>query len=63
VHRVRTCPSRPTAGVGEWVAADDVELAHVPFDGCWLNRIEAQFTALRELVRRSGTVEVARPGD
>jgi hypothetical protein len=45
------------------VAADDVELAHVLFDGCWLNRIEARFTALRELVRRSGTVEVARPGN
>jgi transposase len=33
--------------VGEWAAANDVELAYVPFYGSWLNRIEAQFTALR----------------
>jgi transposase len=33
--------------VGDWAAANDVELAYVPFYGSWLNRIEAQFTALR----------------
>jgi transposase len=33
--------------VGEWAAANNVELAYVPFYGSWLNRIEAQFTALR----------------
>ena len=27
--------------------ANNVELAYVPFYGSWLNRIEAQFTALR----------------
>src|SRR5206468_1949806 len=35
------------AAVGEWAAANNVELAYVPFYGSWLNRIEAQFTALR----------------
>jgi transposase len=33
--------------VGDWAAANNVELAYVPFYGSWLNRIEAQFTALR----------------
>lgn len=33
--------------VGEWAAANNVELAYVPFYGSWLNRIEPQFTALR----------------
>jgi hypothetical protein len=33
--------------VGAWAAANNVELASVPFCGPWLNRIEAQFTALR----------------
>jgi transposase len=33
--------------VGEWAQANNVELAYVPFYGSWLNRIEAQFTALR----------------
>jgi transposase len=33
--------------VGEWAAANNVELAYVPFYGSWLNRIESQFTALR----------------
>ena len=33
--------------VAEWAAANNVELAYVPFYGSWLNRIEAQFTALR----------------
>ena len=33
--------------VGDWAAANNVELAYVPFYGSWLNRIEAQFSALR----------------
>ena len=33
--------------VGEWAATNNVELAYVPFYASWLNRIEAQFTALR----------------
>ena len=33
--------------VGAWAAANNVELAYVPFYASWLNRIEAQFTALR----------------
>ena len=33
--------------VSEWAAANNVELAYVPFYASWLNRIEAQFTALR----------------
>ena len=33
--------------VGDWATANNVELAYVPFYASWLNRIEAQFTALR----------------
>ena len=33
--------------VGEWAKANNVELAYVPTNASWLNRIEAQFTALR----------------
>jgi len=33
--------------VGDWADANNVELAYTPFYGSWLNRIEAQFTALR----------------
>ncbi|MGI8868697.1 MAG: IS630 family transposase [Mycobacteriales bacterium] len=33
--------------VGDWARENNVELAYVPFYGSWLNRIEAQFTALR----------------
>jgi transposase len=32
--------------VGDWASANTVELAYVPFYASWLNRIEAQFTAL-----------------
>jgi transposase len=35
------------AKVREWAAANDVELAYTPFYASWLNRIEAQFRALR----------------
>ncbi|MEZ5170567.1 MAG: IS630 family transposase [Acidimicrobiia bacterium] len=43
-------PHRSTnkdARVGEWAEANNVEFAYTPFYGSWLNRIEAQFTALR----------------
>lgn len=33
--------------VGDWAVANNVELAYTPFYASWLNRIEAQFTALR----------------
>ena len=33
--------------VRAWAAANNVELAYVPYYGSWLNRIKAQFTALR----------------
>jgi transposase len=39
--------TKTDARVGAWAEANNVELAYVPFYGSWLNRIEAQFTALR----------------
>ncbi|MGW8885959.1 IS630 family transposase [Streptomyces sp. NPDC055749] len=33
--------------VAIWAAANNVEIAYTPTDSSWLNRIEAQFTALR----------------
>ncbi|GAB2733416.1 transposase [Streptomyces bullii] len=36
--------------VGDWAAANNVELAYMPTNSSWLNRIEAQFTALRYFV-------------
>lgn len=33
--------------VGDWAEANNVELAYVPTNASWLNRIECQFTALR----------------
>ncbi|MFB7966619.1 IS630 family transposase [Streptomyces rubiginosohelvolus] len=33
--------------VGIWAAANNVEIAYTPTNSSWLNRIEAQFTALR----------------
>jgi hypothetical protein len=33
--------------VAHWAAANNVELAYVPTNASWLNRIEAQFQALR----------------
>jgi len=33
--------------VGDWAKANNVELAYTPHYASWLNRIEAQFTALR----------------
>ena len=39
--------TRTDSRVGDWANANNVEFAYVPFYGSWLNRIEAQFTALR----------------
>jgi hypothetical protein len=39
--------TRTDRRIGDWAAANDIELAYVLFYGSWLNRIEAQFTALR----------------
>ncbi|MFI1432118.1 IS630 family transposase [Streptomyces lydicus] len=33
--------------VGDWAEANNVEFAYTPTNSSWLNRIEAQFTALR----------------
>jgi transposase len=33
--------------VGDWAEASNVEIAYTPTNSSWLNRIEAQFTALR----------------
>jgi transposase len=33
--------------VGDWAATNNIEMAYVPFYASWLNRIEAQFQALR----------------
>jgi transposase len=33
--------------VGDWAAANNVEVTYTPTNSSWLNRIEAQFTALR----------------
>ena len=33
--------------VGQWAVANSVETAYTPTNCSWLNRIEAQFTALR----------------
>ncbi|WP_307794349.1 transposase [Arthrobacter cavernae] len=39
--------TRVDTRVGDWAAANNAELAYVPFYSSWLNRIEPQFTALR----------------
>lgn len=33
--------------VGDWAQTNNVELAYVPTNASWMNRIEAQFQALR----------------
>jgi transposase len=35
------------ARVGDWATVNNVEIAYTPTNSSWLNRIEAQFTALR----------------
>jgi transposase len=39
--------TRRDARVGTWAAANNVEIAYTPTNSSWLNRIEAQFRALR----------------
>jgi transposase len=39
---------RVDQSVSEWAEANNVEIAYTPTNSSWLNRIEAQFTALRE---------------
>ena len=39
--------TRKDKRVGQWAAASNVEIAYTPTNASWLNRIEAQFTALR----------------
>src|SRR6266702_2654472 len=34
--------------VGQWAAASNVEIAYTPANSSWMNRLECQFTALRE---------------
>jgi hypothetical protein len=38
---------RTARQVADWAAANNVELAYVPTNASWLNRIEAQFAGLR----------------
>jgi transposase len=42
-HLTTTRDSR----VGDWAQASNVEIAYTPTNASWMNRIEAQFTALR----------------
>jgi transposase len=39
--------TRKDKRVGRWAATHNVEIAYTPTNASWLNRIEAQFTALR----------------
>jgi transposase len=39
--------TRKDRRVGTWAQANNVEIAYTPTNSSWLNRIEAQFTALR----------------
>jgi transposase len=39
--------TRADSRVGDWAAANNVEIAYTPFYCSWLDRIEPQFTALR----------------
>jgi transposase len=39
--------TRKDKRVGQWAAANNTEIAYTPTNASWLNRIEAQFTALR----------------
>jgi transposase len=39
--------TRKDGRVGAWATANNVEIAYTPTNSSWLNRVEAQFTALR----------------
>ena len=47
--------------VREWAAANNVELAYTPHYASWLNRIEAQFRALRYFTSPASTIPTTRP--
>jgi len=40
--------TRKDKRVGNWAMASNTEIAYLPTNSSWMNRIEAQFTALRE---------------
>ena len=40
--------TRKDKRVGQWAAASNAEIAYTPTNSSWMNRIECQFTALRE---------------
>ncbi len=40
--------TRKDKRVGQWAAAGNAEIAYTPTNSSWMNRIECQFTALRE---------------
>ena len=40
--------TRKDKRVGQWAAASNVEIAYTPTNSSWMNRLECQFTALRE---------------
>jgi transposase len=40
--------TRKDKRVGNWAIANNTEIAYLPTNSSWMNRIEAQFTALRE---------------
>jgi hypothetical protein len=47
--------TRDDSRVGDWAKANNVELAYVPTNASWLNRIESQFAGLRSSQgRRAG---------
>lgn len=53
-HRVTTCRFRHLSAnkdrrVGEWAKPNNLDPAYVPFYASWIERIEAQLTALRYL--------------
>jgi transposase len=48
LRQLRTPPNyRKDKRVGQWAAANNAEIAYTPTNSSWLNRVEAQFTALR----------------
>jgi hypothetical protein len=46
--------------VGTWAAAHNVEIAYTPANSSWLDRIEAQFTALRYFTSTAPTMPATR---
>ncbi|WKN55756.1 transposase [Rhodococcus opacus] len=48
--------------VANWAEANNVEIAYTPTNSSWLNRIEAQFTALRFRARRNRPCLSSRAG-